>query len=43
VEFRHRSWADQSDALQLLRAMNMGLAMAHHPWYARSTDSARQE
>jgi len=35
VEFRHRSWADQPDALQLLRAMNMGLAMAHHPWYAR--------
>ena len=38
VEFRHRSWADQSDALQLLRAMNMGLAMAHHPWYARIRD-----
>jgi len=35
VEFRHRSWADQPDALQLLRSLNMGLAMAHHPWYAR--------
>ena len=38
VEFRHRSWADQPDALQLLRAMNIGLAMAHHPWYARIRD-----
>jgi uncharacterized protein YecE (DUF72 family) len=35
VEFRHRSWVDQPDALQLLRSLNMGLAMAHHPWYAR--------
>jgi uncharacterized protein YecE (DUF72 family) len=35
VEFRHRSWADQPDALALLRSLNMGLAMAHHPWYAR--------
>jgi len=35
VEFRHRSWADQSDALELLRSLNIGLAMAHHPWYAR--------
>jgi uncharacterized protein YecE (DUF72 family) len=35
VEFRHRSWADHPDALQLLRSLNMGLAMAHHPWYAR--------
>ncbi|MGD0114364.1 MAG: DUF72 domain-containing protein [Armatimonadota bacterium] len=35
VEFRHRSWADRSDALELLRSLNMGLAMAHHPWYAR--------
>lgn len=35
VEFRHRSWADQPDALELLRSLNMGLAMAHHPWYAR--------
>jgi len=35
VEFRHRSWVDQSDALKLLRSLNMGLAMAHHPWYAR--------
>jgi uncharacterized protein YecE (DUF72 family) len=35
VEFRHRSWADQPEALELLRSLNMGLAMAHHPWYAR--------
>ena len=35
VEFRHRSWAGQPDALELLRSLNMGLAMAHHPWYAR--------
>ena len=35
VEFRHRSRTDQPDALQLLRSLNMGLAMAHHPWYAR--------
>ena len=35
VEFRHRSWADQPDAFELLRFLNMGLAMAHHPWYAR--------
>jgi uncharacterized protein YecE (DUF72 family) len=35
VEFRHRSWADQPDALELLRSLNMGLAMAYHPWYAR--------
>lgn len=35
VEFRHRSWVDQDDALELLRSLNMGLAMAHHPWYAR--------
>jgi len=35
VEFRHRSWVDQPDALELLRSLNMGLAMAHHPWYAR--------
>jgi uncharacterized protein YecE (DUF72 family) len=35
VEFRHRSWVDQPDALQLLRSLKMGLAMAHHPWYAR--------
>ncbi len=35
VEFRHRSWVDEPDALQLLRSLNMGLAMAHHPWYAR--------
>jgi uncharacterized protein YecE (DUF72 family) len=35
VEFRHRSWADQQDGLDLLRSLHMGLAMAHHPWYAR--------
>ena len=35
VEFRHRSWADRPDALALLRSLNMGLAMAYHPWYAR--------
>jgi uncharacterized protein YecE (DUF72 family) len=35
VESRHRSWLDQPDALQLLRSLSMGLAMAHHPWYAR--------
>jgi uncharacterized protein YecE (DUF72 family) len=35
VEFRHRSWAEQPDAVELLRSLNMGLAMAHHPWYAR--------
>jgi len=35
VEFRHRSWVDQPDAFYLLRSLNMGLAMAHHPWYAR--------
>lgn len=35
VELRHRSWADQPDALELLRLLNSGLAMARHPWYAR--------
>jgi uncharacterized protein YecE (DUF72 family) len=35
VEFRHRSWADEPDALRLLRSLNMALAMAHHAWYAR--------
>ena len=35
VELRHRSRVGQPDALALLRSLNMGLAMAHHPWYAR--------
>ncbi len=35
VEFRHRSWVSQANALALLRSLNMGLAMAHHPWYPR--------
>jgi len=39
VEFRHRSWAGQPDSLQLLRSLKMGLAMAHHPWYARIRDA----
>ncbi len=33
VEFRHRSWADQSEATRLLRSLNIGLALTHHPWY----------
>ncbi len=33
VEFRHRSWADEADAQQLLRSLRIGLAISHHPWY----------
>ena len=32
VEFRHRSWADQPEAARLLRSLNIGLALTHHPW-----------
>jgi uncharacterized protein YecE (DUF72 family) len=35
VEFRHRSWLKEPEALDLLRELRMGLAMAHHPWYPR--------
>jgi len=35
VEFRHKSWLGKPDALSLLREFNVGLAMAHHPWYPR--------
>jgi uncharacterized protein YecE (DUF72 family) len=33
VEFRHRSWLAKPEARQLLRSLDIGLAMAHHPWY----------
>ncbi len=35
VEFRHRSWADKPDVARLLGSLNIGVAMAHHPWYVR--------
>lgn len=35
IEFRHRSWLTEPRAQELLMALNMGLVMAHHPWYPR--------
>jgi len=35
VEFRHKSWADHPEALELLKELKMAAAMADHPWYPR--------
>ena len=35
VEFRHKSWVDEPRAIKLLQQLEMGLVMAHHPWYPR--------
>ena len=35
VEFRHRSWLHQPDALSLLTTLNAAIVMTDHPWYPR--------
>ncbi|MFB3882847.1 MAG: DUF72 domain-containing protein [Armatimonadota bacterium] len=35
VEFRHRSWSEQQEAVELLRSLKMCMAVTYHPWYVR--------
>jgi len=35
LEFRHRSWLHQPDALSVLTSLNIAVVVADHPWYPR--------